>query len=307
MAGAYQGFVINKNLQEATLDRLILNNLGTSPIGDDITRFSNNNRNVSALTITNTNISGPIISFTNSNAVFSNRTPISVNNIKYYVKNSNGVNQFQLSLLENLSTTISSPPTGIYSRSDKIDIDNISNLSPDRRIADVTRSNETLVTGGSSFGSVSPQETLITFESSLDYYRFKKEKSIKKTESFLGNKLLKTESIVRIYDIDGQNISGLGSTTPGLFIYDQATNSGVRAFSSNANVWENVGGNLQTTSIEMNVGSLVFSYATGIVLLQKNAAIVSTVGLANVDSNFTHSVPVVVNGDTYSLCLKLEP
>lgn len=308
MALAFQGFTIKNSLAESFFDRAIFDNLAGIPVGSDIALLVNNKRNSSSLTITGSNISGSSIIVPGSLAVFSNRTRITIDNstVDYYVKNSNGVDTFQLSTVLDLSNTVDTPPTGIYTRSDAISLSNISNFSSKRRKAVV---GGILITTNDLLGGVTPKALLSSLEANLAFYKFRTLNSLNKTTNFLGRKLLKTNGLSIIKDPDGVIQSqGITDTGPGLFIYNAATNSGVRAFSSNANPWSDSGnGYLQSTALQITVGKLTISNSSNLVLEAKAGASLS----ANVSppqslaTSFTHKLPIIIDGETYFLCLKL--
>ena len=130
------GFDIAENLSESASpdsDSSIINNLGGSGISDDLLRFYNNMRNVSTITITASNISGSLITVPSKEFIFTNGTQITVSNSTYYIKDSDNFSSFRLSTSPALTTTVSSPPTGVYSRSDAITLDNLKSLSKTRK------------------------------------------------------------------------------------------------------------------------------------------------------------------------------
>lgn len=311
-----QGFVNTNNLKESFSDATVFNNLAGSPEGSDVTLLFNNKRNYSAIEVTGVNVVGNTISFTATLAVFSNHTPVSVNNTTYYVKSSNGINSFQLSTSSALTNTVSNPPIGTYIRSDEITQANIANFSVKRRIAinggtGVTsggdqNSKTTDAQNSGVLGISNPKDYLNSVESYLDAYKFRTSKSLIKTSNFLSQKTLKTNGVTIIVDPDRINLSTPTNSTPGLFIYNADTNSGIRAFSSNSNPWADYGnGFLKTSAVKITAGQLTISTSTGIVLQAKNSAsLISTVDSTRITTlNFTHKLPVVINGETYYLCL----
>lgn len=317
MALSLQGFAIAKNLSESILDEQVLSILAGAPIGTDIQLLFNNTKNTSTMTVLSTDISGSTIIFPDAYAVFTNGTPLTINNTAYYVKNSNGLTQFQLSTLADLSTTVASPPVGVYTRSDEVTQDNLSNYSSVRREAGPTyTSNDNSITGpGDNAGytvniySQAPQAVLAAIDTNTDAYNFKVLNSLNKISDFTGAKSLVSTGSVIIKDPDNiNNTLGFSNTSPGLFIYDKQSSSVIRAFSSNQNPWEAVTNYLQTTSNDITVGKLVLvNTSTGVNIQLKNSTMKTTVTVANVKSTFTHKLPVTVNGETYFLCLKLEP
>jgi hypothetical protein len=317
MALSLQGFAIAKNLSESILDEQVLSVLAGTPIGTDIQLLFNNTKNTSTITVTSTDISGSTILFPDAYAVFTNGTLLTINDSKYYVKNSNGITQFQLSTLADLSTTVAVPPVGVYTRSDEVTQDNLSNYSAVRREAGPTYTSNDNSIGGLadetsytvSIYSQSPQAVLAAIDTNVDAYNFKVLNSLNKSADFVGSKSLVSTGSVIIRDPDNiNNTLGFSNTSPGLFIYDKQSSSIIRAFSSNQNPWEAITSYLQTTSSNITTGKLsLVNTTTGVNIQLKNSTMKSSVTAANVKSTFTHKLPVTVNGETYFLCLKLEP
>ena len=310
MAIAYQGFAIEENLSEAVNDRAILNNLGGSPIGDDISLLFNNSRNFSQLIVTVDNIQNGRIIFNGAAAVFSNKNKVQVNSETYYIKDSNGIDRFALSTNENLSDTVAQPPVGTYTRSDEITADNILNFSTIKRSTNVNavEGDASLQIGSTQSNSFTAQpiKTQIeTIESNVDRFNFKSSQSIAINKDFLSSRTLESTGAVIIRDLDGANNSGLTNTNPGLFIYNPNTGSGIRAFSSSDNPWSLSGSDLIVSTSDVNIKTLNFK-TTNIVLNSKNSAVLAAdVSTAAVSTAFTHKVPVTINGETYFLCLQL--
>jgi len=315
MATTFQGFALAKNLQEVSLDEDVISNLAGSPVGNDIKLFFNNTKNTSTLTITLENIVGSTIIFNDPTvfAVFTNKTKISVVTDVYYVKNSNGINTFQLSTKEDLSDTVLIPPTGIYVRPDEVTQDNFSNYSAVRREVsdrlDREDNNDFFLENISVLldGGVSPRSSLEIIDTTLDAYQFRSSRTLNKVSNFLGSKFLQSSGVVFIKDPDDINSQGFSSDTPGLFIYDKTSNSAIRAFNSNQNPWEGLTEYLQTTSTDITVGRLVLDNTTGGILFElKDPTIKTIVPAAVTRTTFTHKLPVSVNGEIYYLCLKLN-
>lgn len=326
---AYQGFAIKNNLLEATSDRQIFNNLGGSPLGDDITLFFNNKRNITNLYVDSGNIFGDTIIYDNTTAinpaVYSNKTKLTFNGQTLYVKESNGLNKFKLSTSEDLSTTVSLPLVGFYTRSDEITLENISNFSATRRSTDVNEVQTETLTGYLNqsqgiLGSNTPIDLLLSLEGNLDFYKFRRNGAIIKKDSFLSTEKTTIKGYVKIQDVDNVNSFGLTNTSPGLFIYNPITQSGVRAFSSNENPWDDLtAGYLTAETNKIEIGTLRssnYSSATGysardLVLISKGATFMTsfvstTIITSGAGKNFTHKTPITVNGETYYLCLQQQ-
>lgn len=314
MAGAYQGFEIKRNLEENPVDVNALNNLGEAPIADDISLFKNNVRNVSTITVANSNINSTtdVISFTNTNIVFTSGTRVRLNNDAfYYVKNSNGETQFQLSSSPDLSDTVqlSNSFSGIYTRSDEVTLENISNYRKRRRDVTVISSDEVAVTEAENF---QPDiESLITsIDSNIVKYKTVRESAILENKNFISDINFDSEGHTLILDPDGFNNTSLSvNTGPGLFVYNFTSNTKIRAFSDTQNVWEPNLGNtyLQTTSKKITVGALTLN-ANNLSLEEKSGTspplVNSSVSSANVTTSvFKNKIKALINGEEYYLCL----
>ena len=314
MAQAQQGFALRENLSEATNDRAILNNLAGPPLADDINLLFNNTRNTSSLVVDESNIQGNEVVFENAFAVFSNKTKLTVNDSVFYVKNSNGIDRFSLSTQPDLSDDVTTLPIGTYVRSDEVTSENIQNFSRLRRNPDRDRVDEVTQLGAlrndstsALLGSSDVKSQLESSEFRVDVYSFRRDSSIKINENFLGSRLIEVNGSIIIKDPDNLNNVGLSDENPGLFIFNPDTGSGVRAFSSAENPWEEEGNDLVVSTELINIRNLNFRFNT-ITLNSKGSAVLSeTVPAALVDANnFTHTVPILVNGELYNLCLKLE-
>jgi hypothetical protein len=320
---AFQGFAIKNKLAESSNDRQIISNLAGNPLGDDITLFFNNKRNKSSITVELSNIVGNYIRFDEglTLATFSNKTKLTVNNDVYYVRDSNGINEFRLSTTEDLEQLVAVPPVGVYTRSDEITLENISNFSKIRRSSDVNAVQTETLTGflnqsQSILGDTTPTELLEATEANLDFYRFRNTKAITKLNNFLSPNPTAINGYVRVQDVDNLNSTGLDNTKPGVFIYNPSTGGGIRAFSSNENPWSQSESYLESSTNKINIGTLrSATWVTGTTytarsfgITLKNSSIAPTVTETTIisNNNFTHKVPVIINNETYYLCLQKD-
>lgn len=328
---AFQGFDIKLNLSETNDGRDILNNLAGAPIADDIILFRNNLRNTSELLVGVAQRQGFVIRLDPKvqRFVFTNGTKISVfaGNTKvgdYFVGESNNVNEFRIYEDEALTQAVF-PPAGTdvkYVRSDAISFSDIANLSTPREPvienisesqinSGVDESNErgniytsfikvysTIRTGFNSVLS----DYINDIETELDVFSQKKETSLSNLKDFSSTNPITLSGSLFISDPAGTNSINVSTTSgPGVFILNPETDQGTRAFSSNENVWSEVGSDLVVGSKEAVVGNFVFE--NGVRILRKNGspAITTETDLAR---SFTHFVKVSVSGEEYSLCLK---
>jgi hypothetical protein len=323
-----QGFDKKLNLSENVDDRDVINNLGISPIADDIALFINNMRNKSELAVTVDERSDTTIIFDPDiqRAVFTNGTEIEVFDGStfidtFYVGNSNNINQFQLFSDPELEQIVI-PPAGDevkYVRSDAVTNENILNLVKQRDPV-VETASASLVTSFGDTVSNNPYtslrkifanvysgrntiaEYITNIESELDVFQQKKQNSIVNNQTFTSSEKIITSGSIIISDPSGINANNVSSASgPGIFILDPATGEAKRAFSDNTNVWAEDGSDLVVDSSEIFVGNLVFD--DGVRILRKSS-LPEIITETNVVTSFTHYVNVTIEGEEYSLCLK---
>ncbi len=146
------------------------------------------------------------------------------------------------------------------------------------------------------------------FESSntiLDNTRFNLSKRYRKNKDTSSKKDVKYEGVVIVKDPDNYNRNDknvIGSNkdgSPGVFI------SGTRAFSSDNNPWTdedelNTGGvsaALVTKSEQVGVGELSFQNSIRVNNLGNDIL----TGISSVANDYSHKLPIVINGETYFL------
>ncbi len=317
---AFQGFDRNLNLRENTDDRDVLNNLGGAPIVDDLILFLNNGRNISVLEVSNTEVQDSLIQFDNTQLfVYTDGTEVSVANTVYYVGDSNNVNEFRLYTDRELTNLVSNPPTGTYIRSDSVTLQNISNLVRERDkvvedilltqigvIGDTENQNiytsiiETYAALTPGFSQTNISGYIDSIETELDFFNLKKSKSILNT-GFDTESNISLSGAITITDPLGLNDTLVSANSgPGVFIYDNSTDTATRIFSGNENVWEESGSDLVVNSKEISVGNLVAE--EGLRILRKSGApAIETI--SSPANSFTHFITVFVNGEEYNLLL----
>ena len=312
MAIANQGYRRDLNLLETPNDFTALDNLGGVGISFDLQIIQNNLRNISTAGFS-TLTDGFFDFGTTSNFVFTNDDPIKFDTSvsfgattfnttdTFFICNSNGENKFKL------STTSSTSDTGIntisitgtastnifnFNRSDVVTKDNILNLIDPRSLQDDTFS--TIRDGLSIIGAFD------TVQENVENSKFFISRKYKGNADTTADRDIKVEGIVKVNDPVNFNdsVSDLGDAkSPGVFI------NNTRAFSSDNNPWEELGsadgtGTLSTDSLEVSVAELSLVNSISIGGTSTNSATSSNV------TSFTHKLPVVINGETYSLLLK---
>lgn len=325
MTGKLQGFVIERNLEETPVSLTAINNLGEAPIADDISLFKNNKRNVSTISVIESNISTltNYITIPTATSVFTNKTRVSKDGIFYYIKNSNGINRFQLSNDINLISTVAlnNQFVGTYTRSDEITFENFTNYAKTRRPSIENLPRGLGITTETAVGefTANVKEKIANFEEYVNFFKNLKFNSVVKTESFNTDIDFLNEGHLSIIDPDGVNNNSLTANSgPGVFIYNAATGSKIRAFSDSKNVWEPNPANtyLQTTARKITTGVLTVianTVASNTVKIEQKPGSTENILIQTVtpitisedliNSAFNHKVRVIINGEDYFLCL----
>jgi hypothetical protein len=321
---AFQGFDIKLNLSESTDDRDVFNNLGGAPIADDVTLFLNNLRNVSELEVTQSEIDGSFIRFNPDiqRFIFTNNTRLTKNSSTFFVGDSNTINEFRLYTDEGLTNLVSAPTPGIYSRSDAVTFNDITNLvrfrepvienislsqvgdfdDTEQQVGNIYTSYIRVYNRIRSSFSSGISGYIRDIDNELDLFNLKKNTSVNSLVNFDSVNSLSLSGKIFLSDPDGINNNSVSSTSgPGIFILDPDTNQATRIFSSNENVWTEDGNDLVAATKEIVVGNFVFD--DGARILRKNS-LPQIVTEEEPVTDFTHFADVVVNGETYSLCLK---
>lgn len=342
MTSAFQGFDRNLNLLENTADRDVLNNLGGEPIADDIVLFINNLRNFSLLDVTSNVINGSYIEFSpiTQKFVYTDTTKITINDVIYYVGDSNRLNKFRLYTNENLliENLVADPPVGIYKRSDAVSAEDIRKLVPvrDRVLENITLSQYSIINAATNefvtedfYNSMvrvyhqlvsngyptTLKEYFDYIERQIDGFEFVKLKSINSEASFLSVDKISLTGGFTVKDpgeINSASITSIAGDTgspPGIFILNTDDNSAKRIFSGNENSWVDKTTYLEVDSAEIVVGNLVFEESPKILRKNSLPAIVTPITIGptaeNVEVNsFSHYISVFVNDEEYFLLLK---
>ena len=313
---AFQGFDIKLNLGESTSDRAVINNLGGEPIADDITKFLNNLRNKSILEVQSSNISGSVITFAGEKEfVFTDNTELTIGTDTRYVGNSNGINEFSIYSDPELLQIITNPPTGSYVRSDAVSSADILKLSPFRDIVveDISISAFGIGFDEARYNSIiSVYRAIVSaagsnlasyidrIDNGIDFVNMKKITSVNSIIDFESENDLLLSGSITVLDPDGINDNTISSTS-GIFILDIVSGNATRIFSSNDNVWNEVGSDLVGDTREIVVSNLVLDEGTRLLRKAGSPAITTE---TQVITTFTHFATVMVNGEEYQLCLK---
>ena len=312
MAIANQGYRRDLDLLETPNDFTAIDNLGGVGISFDLQIIQNNLRNISTAGFS-TLTDGFFDFGTTSNFVFTNDDPIKFDTSvsfgattfnttdTFFICNSNGENKFKLSTTSSTSDTgintisiTGTASTNIFNfiRSDVVTKDNILNLIDPRSLQDDTFN--TISDGLSIIGAFN------TVQENVENSKFFISRKYKGNADTTADRDIKVEGIVKVNDPVNFNdsVSDLGDAkSPGVFI------NNTRAFSSDNNPWEELGsadgtGTLSTDSLEVSVAELSLVNSISIGGTSTNSETSSNV------TSFTHKLPVVINGETYSLLLK---
>ena len=327
----FQGFSIQNNLIESTNDRELLNNIGVAPIADDINLFQNNSNNSSDLVVDVGDISGDTINLGNDiEFVFTNSTMVTVDQTDYYVRDSNNVNQFRLSTQPDLSDLVPAAPAGTYSRRDTVTHDNIKNFFRERRraiddmkLSEFGTGNISSIENNISFSTVNIFDSVIDtytiifssstynlarylfeIEENIDYFNLKKTSSIIRNRDYSTVDQTTIDGYINVLDTDGSNTGEVLPENPGIFILDSVTGNFARIFSLNDNVWQEDITDLIAETREISISSLKFD--TTVKLLDSSSTGLVETHTANDLLDFTHFKQVVINGEYYNLCVKLN-
>ena len=305
MAKQNQGYRKDLNLDETTVDTQALNNLAGAGIADDFRIIQNNLRNTSSLAY-NSNSNG-FFTFSDSvESIFTNDDVVSVGttvsigsttlepSINYYICNSNGETEFKISTTSSTSAVgvstiiISGTPSPVafdIIRKNPVQKENLRNFI----LPEIQDASE-------EFGWTSDLNGDFDITSSnidgANYFITKKYRNLSDTTT---DREIKFEGTVTSADPANLNLNTIGLAdpkSPGVFIGD------TRAFSSNDQPWTETGSSLQTSSSEVSVGDLTF---LGDIKIE---------GITTVDhgsavdvANWTHKMPVTIDGVTYYILL----
>ena len=312
MAIANQGYRKDLNLLETPNDFSALDNIGGVGISFDLQIIQNNLRNISTAGFSA--LTDGFFDFgTTSNFIYTNDDPIKFNTSvsfgvttfnttdTFFVCNSNGENKFKLSTTSSTSATgintisiTGTPSTNIFNfiRSDAVTQDNILNLIDPRSLQD---NNFSTISNGLSI-----IDSFERVQENIENAKFFISRKYKGNAHTTADRDVKVEGVVKVNDPVNFNdsVADLGDAkSPGVFI------NNTRAFSSDNNPWEELGsadgtGTLSTDSLEVSVSDLSLVNSISIGGTSTNSETSSSV------NSYTHKLPVVINGETYSLLLK---
>ena len=305
MAKQNQGYRKDLNLDETTVDIQALNNLAGAGIAGDIRIIQNNLRNTSTLAYSS-NSNGFFVFPESVEAIFTNDDVVSVGttvsigsttlqpSIDYYICNSNGETEFKISTTSSTSDvgvstiTISGTPSPVafdIIRKNPVNKENLRNyIAPEVQDA----------VGEFSWpGDINGD--LDTTAANIDTAKYFIDKKYRNLNDTTTDRDVKYEGTVTSADPANLNtgLSGLADAkSPGVFIGD------TRAFSSNDQPWTETGSSLQTSSSEVSVGDLTF---LGDIKIEGINPV--NHGSAVDVANWTHKIPVTIDGVTYYLLL----
>ena len=305
MAKQNQGYRKDLNLDETTIDTQALNNLAGAGIAADLRIIQNNLRNTSSLAY-NSNSNGFFTFPESVEAIFTNDDVVSVGttvsigsttlqpSIDYYICNSNGETQFKISTTSSTSAvgvstiTISGTPSPVafdIIRKNPVHKENLRNyIVPETQDA----------VGEFSWTS-NLNSTFDETASNVDSAKYFINRKYRNLSDTTTDREIKFEGTVTSADPDNlnQDTTGLADPkSPGVFI------GPTRAFSSNDQPWTETGSSLETSSSEVSVGDLTF---LGDIKIEGITPVnhASPVDVAN----WTHKIPVAIDGVTYYILL----
>ena len=154
-----------------------------------------------------------------------------------------------------------------------------------------------------NYAGGSINSTLISTQSNNENAEFLINKKYKGTDSTTTNKDIKVEGTILVNDPVpyNQNPSAVSDNLNGVFIGD------TRAFSTDNNPWTEETSSVKTQSQEVTIGELNFqgTGASGQETIDIDGITVTNLtGTLPQASEFTHKMPIKINGETYYILLK---
>lgn len=333
-----QGFRKDLNFSEPINDTNALNNLGGAGIANDLRIIQNNLRNKDVLTWTaapgatgdNYDALTGLFKFPEVDLIFTNDdqvTPatdvlsLSDNTVgvltagtTYFIVSSDSQTQFGLSERSSTDPLGISTITGAiqpyasieFVRSCPVTFENTLNfIEP------------TLLSGFRYVDSLNG--TFNSIRGNIDFAKFDINRKFRTNVDTITEDLFKTEGSIFVGDPAEFNQSEGNldsSSSPGVFI------GTTRAFSSDNNPWEKIGTALQTEGHFVSIADLIIdglSNTSSVEAKQYNGSSnatrnniringldVTTDGYSLVASDFTHKLPIVVNGETYYMLMATD-
>lgn len=325
-----QGFELEKNLSESVSDGSALDNLGGGNISSDISLFSNNTKNTSELTWNRNFDDSYILSnrfvfpksilfiFTNGDEVKvtgDSLGSLNVNTTYYIVDYEEGLGSEQNQLGFGLSLTKGGSKVSLgtigadvkFIRNDEVTLENILNIAtPDifSQGGELDTDDGFRYSIGASF-----DDAFNTINSNIDLFNF-----LRKEKYTLSNSVSTANNIIIEGTLSTDDPADDNSTqqdldkanSPGLFVTDPFSPEGVlgiektRAFSTSKDPWTEGTGELVTLSEQVNIGNLFFD---GNIKLNNFDGISVPANPGNA-TEFTHKLPVIINGVEYFVLLK---
>ena len=154
-----------------------------------------------------------------------------------------------------------------------------------------------------NYAGGSINSTLISTQSNNENAEFLITKKYKGTDSTITNKDIKTEGTILVHDPVPYNETpaAVANNLNGVFIGD------TRAFSTDNNPWTEETSSVKTQSEEVTIGELNFqgTGASGQETIDIDGITVTNLtGTPPDASDFTHKMPIKINGETYYILLK---
>ena len=156
---------------------------------------------------------------------------------------------------------------------------------------------------GFDYADNSINGTLTSTQSNNENAEFTITQKYKGTDSTTSNKDIKTEGSILVHDPKPYNTTpeAVANNLNGVFIGD------TRAFSTDNNPWTEETSSVKTQSEEVTIGELNFqgTGASGQETIDIDGITVTNLtGTPPGASNFTHKMPILINGETYFILLK---
>ncbi len=339
-----QGFVIKNNLSESTpgaADSNAINNLAGTGTSNDFLLFDGNTKFISRLyryefNVINASNTGSIAAIDNQYTVvvtaegrvaFSNNTEIALvtgegavtdASYNHVVFNSNGIDRFQVRAKADISTT----PTQIdisgidyIQRKDNVTSENLKFMSV-KRIPTESESTDgpddySDDASYDIYNQLTISQSTNATDNLLKELPFKKERLPLGYESANFTSSVKFDGPITITNTADETVNS--TSGPGIFIKNDSAQK--KAFIDTTTVpWAAAGDNFITTTkniaeindLEINPGNKLITENSGSTLELKasTAANLSAADTSRLIPEFTHKMPITINGEEYFLLMK---
>jgi hypothetical protein len=298
------GFAISNNLSESrgATDESILNNLAFSGIANSFRLFAGNSSQISKIEPGDYKVNDDLIRVVKAGKTgLSNRTIVQINNREYIVYDSDGQTEFRLRRRDTGSRYVPNPTVDTLIRNDSITFQNLNNLDVTRFETNVENDDidesDDLVNRNSLYNRNTISENLDSISETLGSFYLIQNRvplTIGTTEF---DTSIQFNGTIRVTNSNQISISD--PNAPGLFIVSESGEA-LRAFSDTSNPWSEENSSLKTDAVTASIQKLVLESKS----LNIEGITPETVSSAQSVNNYTHKLPVKINGEEFFLLLK---